>query len=172
MIMLSPHFTVEELTRSDIAIRKGIYNFPDAEVLENLRVLANALETVRSILNRPVLISSGYRSEELEREIAWGGFVSWCQRRNRSVASDDAWKEYFSTKAHPKGLAADFTCPAFGSPREVFYALKGHAAELKFDQLIEEFPPNGWVHIGVAASGKVARGELLTFSGKSYERVA
>lgn len=43
--------------------------------------------------------------------------------------------------------------------------------ELGYDQLILEFPPDGWVHIGFAQAGKVAHGEALTYVGKSYERV-
>lgn len=170
MIMLSPHFTVEELIRSDVAIRKGIYNFPPADVLENLRVLASKLEAVRTLLGRPVLISSGYRCEELERDIAFKGYLSWCRRHGKLI-SDTAWDEYFATKSHPRGLAADMTCPAFGSPREVFDALRAERASLGYDQLILEFPPDGWVHIGFAQTGRVARGETLAFDGSSYERI-
>lgn len=170
MIMLSPHFTIEEFVRSDVAIRKGIYNFPSADVLENLRVLAAKLETVRTILGRPVFISSGYRCEELERDIAWSGFLAWCKLRGREV-NDESWSAYFAGKVHPKGLAADFECPAFGPPFEVFNELRKHRDELGYDQLILEFPPDGWVHIGFAPSGKVARGEALTYAGKGYERV-
>lgn len=146
--MLSPHFTVEEFIRSDVAIRKGIYNFPPADVLENLRVLAAKLEAVRAILGRPVLVSSGYRSEELNAAI--GGS---------------------KTSKHMTGLAADIECPAFGTPFMVFDALREQKTALGYDQLILEFPPDGWVHIGFALPGKVARGEDLTYAGKSYERV-
>ena len=170
MIMLSPHFTVEEFIRSDVAIRKGIYNFPPADVLENLRVLAAKLEAVRSILGRPVLVSSGYRSEELERDIAWSGFLAWCKLRGKEV-NDGNWALYFAGKAHPKGLAADFACPVFGTPMMVFDELRKHRDALGYDQLILEFPPDGWVHIGFAPSGKVTRGEALVYAGKSYERV-
>lgn len=149
MILLSPHFTVEEFIRSDVATRKGIYNFPPADVLENLRVLAEKLEAVRTLLGRPVLVSSGYRCEELNTAI--GGS---------------------KTSKHMTGLAADFTCPAFGTPMMVFDVLRSQKAALGYDQLILEFPPEGWVHIGFAPPGKVARGEALVYAGKSYERVA
>lgn len=148
MIMLSPHFTVEEFARSDVAIRKGIYNFPSADVLENLRVLAAKLETVRTILGRPVFISSGYRSEEL----------------NKAIGGSENSK-------HMTGLAADFECPAFGPPFEVFNELRKHRGELGYDQLILEFPPDGWVHIGFAPAGQVAKGEALAYAGKNYERI-
>lgn len=148
MIMLSPHFTVEEFIRSDVAIRKGIYNFPPADVLENLRMLASKLEAVRAILGRPLLIGSGYRSEELNTAI--GGSKS---------------------SKHMLGLAADIECPAFGTPQMVFDELRKHKASLGYDQLILEFPPDGWTHIGFSPSGTVSRGEALIYAGKHYERV-
>lgn len=149
MIMLSPHFTLEEFIRSDVAIRKGIYNFPSADVLENLRVLAAKLETVRAVLGRPVLVTSGYRCEELNTAISGS-----------------------KTSKHMTGLAADFECPTFGTPQMVFDELRKHRDELGYDQLILEFPPDGWVHLGLAEPGKVARSENLVYAGKSYERVA
>jgi len=148
VILLSPHFTVQEMIRSDVALRKGIYNFPSADVLENLGVLAQKLETVRVILGRPVYVSSGYRSEELNAAI--GGS---------------------KTSAHMLGLAADFECPSFGTPRDVFDKLRDYKQDIGYDQLILEFPPDGWVHLGIRR-GQVARGEALVFSGGRYERVA
>lgn len=149
MIMLSPHFLLEELIRSDVATRKGIYNYPSADVLENLKVLAQGLEAVRTILGRPVLVSSGYRSEELNSAI--GGS---------------------KTSAHMSGLAADFTCPAFGSPREVFDQLRQFKDLLGYDQLIKE--GDAWVHVGFSHAGKTPRGEdlIARFSplGVEYER--
>lgn len=149
MILLSPHFTLEELIRSDVATRKGINNYPYPDVLENLKLLASKLEVVRAILGRSVLVSSGYRCEEL----------------NAAVGGS-------KTSTHMTGLAADFTCPAFGTTPEVFAKLREHKLDLDYDQLILEFPPTGWVHIGFAAMGKVARGSDLMYAGKSYERVA
>lgn len=149
MILLSQHFTLEEFVRSDVAIRKGIYNSPPADVLENLRVLAAKLETVRAVLGRPVLVTSGYRSEELNTAIG-GSKVS----------------------KHMTGFAVDFECPAFGTPQMVFDELRKYKDLLGYDQLILEFPPDGWVHFGLAESGKVARSENLVYAGKSYERVA
>lgn len=149
MIMLSPHFTLQEFIRSDVATRKGIHNFPPADVLENLRVLAAKLETVRAVLGRPVLVTSGYRSEKLNDDI--GGSKN---------------------SKHMTGLAADIECPAFGNPRAVFDELRNHKDLLGYDQLILEFPPDGWVHIGFAESGKAARGSALIYAGAGYERVA
>lgn len=118
---LSPHFTLDELTHSQIASRRGIDNRPPELALSNLRnILCPGLEQVRELLGKPILISSGYRSQRLNT--AAGGSA---------------------TSQHMMGLAADFTCPGFGSPFEVAHAIKQSGIE--FDQLLYEF--DSWVHI-------------------------
>ncbi len=60
---LTKHFTLEELTASDIAARHGIDNTPTSPlILTNLKTLAEGLEHVRTLLGKPVIINSGYRS--------------------------------------------------------------------------------------------------------------
>jgi hypothetical protein len=44
---LSEHFTLEEATYSETAVRMGIYNQPDARQLENMKSAAECLEGVR-----------------------------------------------------------------------------------------------------------------------------
>ena len=47
-MMLSKHFSLSELTKSDTAIRKGIDNTPNDQEIENLILLCNEiLEPVR-----------------------------------------------------------------------------------------------------------------------------
>lgn len=146
MILLSPHFTLQEFIRSDLATRHGIDNTPSQSVLENLKLLAETLERVRAILDRPLYISSGYRSPKLNK-VAKGS----------------------KTSAHMRGCAADFECPGFGTPEAVVGELAKHVGELGADQIILEFPPNGWVHIGISDAG-APRGQVLTYSGGVYER--
>ena len=135
---LTDHFTFEELTHSDTAERLGIANTLPVEVAENLTTLAENLEKVRAILGRPMRISSGFRSQELNAKI--GGAQN---------------------SAHVQGLAADFTCPQFGTPVAVCRALLRHADLLKWDQLIQE---GSWVHIAFAKDPENARGDVLTAS--------
>lgn len=119
---LTDNFTLEELTFSQTATRKGINNEPSDKVKANLQVLAQGLERVRAILLCPIHISSGYRSPALNRAV--GG----------------------STKsAHMDGYAADITAPKFGTPNEIVRALKRHG--IKCDQCIME---GTWVHISFA----------------------
>ena len=63
---LSANFTLEELTKSQTASRKGIPNNPNASQIDNLKSLCtNVLQPIRSHFGQPVTISSGFRSGEL-----------------------------------------------------------------------------------------------------------
>ena len=119
---LSEHFTLEELTFSQTATRKGINNVPSEAVVRNLKILATNLERVRAVLLYPLHISSGYRSYELNKAV--GG-------SNKS--------------AHMDGYAADFTSPSFGTPEAIVRTLQRHG--IQCDQCIME---GTWVHISFA----------------------
>ena len=116
---ITEHFTLEELTFSQTASRKGINNEPSEAVKRNLVTLAQGLERVRGILLAPIHISSGYRSYALNKFI--GGSAK---------------------SAHMDGYAADFTCPTFGSPEAIVRTLKRMG--IQCDQCICE---GTWVHI-------------------------
>ena len=61
---LSKHFTLEEMTKSMTAARKGIDNTPGSGEIHNLtEVCYNILEPLRAKFDKPVTITSGYRSE-------------------------------------------------------------------------------------------------------------
>lgn len=120
---LSPNFTLEELTHSETAVRRGIKNEADAVIINNLTIVAANMESVRKLLNNsPITISSGYRSPAVNSAI--GGS---------------------KTSAHMNGWAVDFICPRFGTPKDIVDKLKDSA--IKFDQVIEE---GTWVHISFA----------------------
>lgn len=138
MTLLTPHFNVAELTRSDTAQARGIDNTAPPEVLANLQRLAELLERVRAVLGVPVHISSGYRSPALNRAV--GGVAN---------------------SVHMSGLAADITAPAFGTPLQVAQAIQ--AAGIEFDQLIHEY--GRWVHIGLSEG--TPRWQLLTYDNAS-----
>lgn len=128
---LSPHFTLEELTASQEAARRGIDNTPTPSVVERLRHTALGLEAVRIRLCAPIIVTSGFR----------------CLALNRIIGSQD-------TSDHVAGDAADFICPGFGAPSTIVSALKD--AGIEFDQLIEEF--GRWVHMSF---GHRRRSEVL-----------
>ena len=65
-ILLTPHFKLREFTKSATAMKHGIDNRPTPEVVENLRRLCtHTLEPLREKLGLPIVITSGYRTKEL-----------------------------------------------------------------------------------------------------------
>ncbi len=144
-MQLSEHFSLEQLIASETAARKHIDNSPPAQLMPNLRALAEGLELVRAALKgHAIHINSGYRSHTLNKEI--GGAEK---------------------SKHMHGLAADILCPQFGTPLEVCRAIV--AANIATDQVIHEF--GKWCHVSFPAPGAPARGELLTIASvaKGYE---
>ncbi|BDC46011.1 D-Ala-D-Ala carboxypeptidase family metallohydrolase [Paraburkholderia terrae] len=135
MTSLTTHFTLEELTISQTATRRGIDNTPSPAAVDNLKKVAALLEQVRTLLGtKPVLVSSGYRSPGVNAAV--GGA---------------------SNSRHLLGLAADFTCPSFGSPKAICKEIA--ESELAFDQLIFE---GAWVHIGLPPDNTPSRRQILT----------
>ena len=122
---LSANFTLSELTSSQMATRHGIPNEPKPDHIDNLKALCiNVLQPIRSEFEKPVMISSGYRSPEL------------CVRIGSSINSQ-----------HAKGQAADFEIHSV-SNKDLALWIKNN---LEFDQLILEFhneaePNSGWIH--------------------------
>ena len=131
-MQLSEHFTLEEATYSETAIRKGIPNQPSTLQLENMKHAAAKLEEVRALLGKPMHINSWIRLPEVN--IAVGGS---------------------GKSSHMDGWAIDFTCKDFGTPYEVCKAIE--ASGIKFDQMIHEF--SSWTHISFAPE---MRGQKLT----------
>ena len=121
---LTEHFTLEEFTRSTTATRLKIDNHVPDELMVNIYLTANKLESVRDALAHPIIISSGYR----------------CPALNNQVGGSQ-------TSAHTKGLAVDFHC-AYGNPKQICQRLI--MAGVEFDKIIQEF--NQWVHIGFGPS--------------------
>ena len=63
-------FTFDELIRSATAERLGIDNFPDPEEMDNLHMLAEKiLQPLRDAWQRPIVVSSGYRSPALNKAL-------------------------------------------------------------------------------------------------------
>jgi len=122
---LSENFTLDELTKSQEAIRLGIANEPQDEHIENLKILCeNILQPIRDFYGMPVSVSSGYRSAEL------------C----KAIGSS-------STSQHTRGEAADFEVFGVANKDLSDWIVNN----LNFDQCILEFwnitePNSGWVH--------------------------
>lgn len=64
--ILTPHFTLQEMTESRTAKKHDIANVPPPEAVENLRRLCtHTLEPLREKLGLPIVITSGFRTKEL-----------------------------------------------------------------------------------------------------------
>ena len=129
---LSANFELAELTKSQVAERKGIPNNPSPDQIDNLKSLCiNVLQPIRSEFDKPVIISSGFRSAEL------------CI----NIGSKP-------TSQHAEGKAADLEIPGVDN-MELAMWIKNN---LNFDQLILEFykdgePNSGWVHVSWTGDG-------------------
>jgi len=125
MVKLSENFTLQEFTKSQTAIRKGLDNTPAEAHIENAKELfANVVQKVRDNFG-VTIINSGYRGPDLNYAI--GGS---------------------NTSQHTRGQAVDIECP--GTPN--YDVAKWVEDNLEFDQLILEFytpgiPDSGWVHV-------------------------
>lgn len=142
MTELTPHFTLEEFTDSQTAARMGINNVPPAGSQErkNLLRTAEVMEKVRTLLgDKPILISSGYRSPQVNAAV--GGSKS---------------------SAHMSALACDFSCPGYGTPKAICKHLHSHMKALGIDQLIHEY--DTWVHLGLTQGEP--RHQALTIDSK------
>ena len=146
-MQLSKLFKLEEFTKSMTATRKGINNEPGSGDIKNLENLCyEILEPLRAKFGKPIIITSGYRSEEL------------CE----AIGSK-------KTSQHSKGQAADLEIASIPNI-QIAYWLKNN---VDFDQLILEFyskddPSAGWVHVSYNEKGS-NRKQVLTYDGKKFE---
>ena len=138
-MQLSDNFSLNEFTKSDTAVRKGIDNTPNDDHLKSMKALCeNVLQKVRSHFGKSVRITSGYRSPEL------------CEAIGSSSRSQ-----------HAKGQAADFEITGIDN-KDLAIWIRDN---VDFDQLILEFytegdPNSGWVHCSYSSTSN--RKEVLS----------
>lgn len=122
---LSEHFSLDEFTLSQTAVRNGILNVPDEFAINNLKALAtNLLEPIRKALGKEIHISSGYRSHRVNKLV------------NGAKESQ-----------HIYGMASDISAKGM-TTEELYIFIK--TSGLPFDQLIQEF--DRWVHVSYSIS--------------------
>ena len=123
-MVLSKHFTLEELTHTE---HREFDNTPNSSEITNLKRVADLLEEVKTLLGgKPIMVNSAFRSAQV----------------NAAVGSKD-------TSQHRVGCAADIRVPGV-TPDEVVKAVM--ASSIQYDQLIREFATpegGGWTHISV-----------------------
>jgi len=141
-MQLSKNLELSEVTRSETAKRKGISNMPTPEHIENFKKLAeNVFQPIREHFGVPIRISSGYRSEALNKAIGGAGKV--------------INGKYVASSQHCKGEAIDIDMDGSSiTNKQVFDFIKDN---LNFDQLIWEFGTStnpDWVHVSFDSEGK------------------
>ena len=121
---LTKNFTLEEMTRSDIAIKYGIKNIPNKAEIENLKIVCEGLEIIRRAAGLPIIVTSGFRCLELNK--------------NKEVGGSE-------TSQHLDGQAADINIPGM-AVEELFQLIKMlvRQGNINVDQCIQE--KNRWVH--------------------------
>jgi uncharacterized protein YcbK (DUF882 family) len=119
---ISKNFTMEEMTASGTALLKKMDNTPTPEIEINIKKLVNnTLQPIRDLYGRPIAVSSGYRSPELNKAV------------NGSVNSQ-----------HIQGKAADITTGNTADNKKLFDLIR--SSSIPFDQLIDEHGYK-WIHV-------------------------
>ena len=146
-MQLSKHFKLHEFEKSSTATRLGIKNKAGSGEIKNLTDLCYAvLEPVRAKFEKPIMVTSGYRSEEL------------------CVAIKSS-----KTSQHTKGQAVDFEIAGVSNLQLAIWIENN----CDFDQLILEFwkedegANSGWVHCSYNEGSN--RKQVLTFDGKEFK---
>ena len=146
-MQISKHFSLSEFEKSSTATRLGIKNKAGSGEIKNLTDLCYAvLEPVRAKFEKPILVTSGFRSEEL------------------CVAIKSS-----KTSQHTKGQAVDFEIMGISNLQVALWIQNN----CDFDQLILEFwkeeegANSGWVHCSYNEGSN--RKQVLTFDGKEFK---
>jgi zinc D-Ala-D-Ala carboxypeptidase len=132
-MQLSKNLSLAEVIRSETAKRKGVSNMPTEAHIENFKLLAEKVfQPIREHFGVPIHISSGYRSEALNKAIKGS-----------------------NTSQHCTGEAIDIDMDGTAIKNaEIFNYIKDN---LEFDQLIWEFGTDAnpdWVHVSYESTGK------------------
>lgn len=143
------YFTLDELTASNTARRKGIDNTPTEKIVENLQALVdNVLDPLRLEWGRPVIVTSGYR----------------CPKLNKAVGGA-------SNSAHLYGQAADIRTVSDHRDGNMKLLKCLIDAKLPFDKLIAEYVDSkgrpDWIHVSFSP---LKRGIMLTCRNGRYTK--
>jgi zinc D-Ala-D-Ala carboxypeptidase len=145
---LTKNFTLEEMTKSETALRYDIDNTPNEQEISAMKLLAEkVLQPVRDHFGKGVKVNSGFRNQDVNQKV--GG----------SRNSD-----------HIRGQAADIEIPGIPNA-ELAEWIKDN---LQFNQLILEFytpgvPDSGWVHVSYIPEDN--KKQVLTATKKNGKTV-
>ncbi len=127
------NFTFKELIKTDT----GLDNLPnDMNIIKNLVKVAEFLQVIRNELHLPIIVTSGYRSKEVNEQV--GGV---------------------SSSYHCKGLAADIKCKDMD---KLLAVLREHLFSLDCLGIYYNNTTQLWYHIQLPEEGKVPRNHIYT----------
>ena len=127
------NFTFKEMIKTDT----GLDNMPnDMNVIKNLCRLTDFLQMIRNELHLPIIVTSGYRSKEV----------------NESV--NDASSSY-----HVKGLAADIKCSDMD---KLLSVLHSHLMDIDQLGIYYNCTTQLWYHISLPEEGNIPRNQIYT----------
>lgn len=131
----SKYFKIEEFTASETAEKEDIDNSPTSSIVTNLNWLClKILDPLRAKLDKPIIVTSGYRSKNLNRKI--GGS---------------------KTSQHCKGKAVDIVISDMNTNELFDYIIEN--TKLPFDQVINEYEK--WIHISYDRDKSAQRGNKM-----------
>lgn len=135
---LTMHFTLEEMIHSNYAEKHDISNSPSQIIIDNLIMLCVLiLEPLRTTLNKPIVINSGYRCKELNKAI-----------------------EGVPNSHHLQGLAADINFSSETELKKMLYILKNNThLDLA---LIERSKSSRWLHVQLPLKGRPPRHRITS----------
>nr|DAK28197.1 MAG TPA: peptidase [Caudoviricetes sp.] len=142
---MSKYFSLSELTRSATAIRDGIANDPNEAQIKELKRLMDYLDRVREAFGKAIIVTSGFRSPELNGHI--------------KGAPDSQ---------HMKGQAADIRPHDIKELRQLLTTIRQVGG---FDQLILEEPEGRtpWIHVSINPTNRPPRGDVKRWNGRDYK---
>lgn len=137
---LTENFTLEELTKTNT----GLKNIPYTEALNNLNKLAQVLQKIRDAYGQPIIVTSGYRSFEVNHKV--GGA---------------------SNSDHVFGAAADIKCKDNVRLWEIIRHLMVNK-RIQLRQLIWEYGTKecpAWIHLSINHSQNRYKNNQILYIG-------
>ena len=137
MVKLTANFALHEFLRSHSARAAGISDpVPTREQRHNLGRLSYLLQWGRDIIGKPITITSGLRSPQINAHIMGA-----------------------KGSQHLKGLAADFIIKGHHTDRSLLFGLFCKYVQYKLNEVsqlifyVEENRADSWIHIAVFPDG-------------------
>ena len=161
-ILLTKHFKLSEFEASRKAVEHGIVNIAPPEAVENLRRLCEGcLEPLREALGLPVVVTSGYRTKELNNLLAHSSDRSQHMLGQAADFHVGLGPEVQGSKFKVQGSKVQGSKFKVQSRRELLikaFRLIIESPDIDYDQLII-YPT--FIHVSFVSKERNRRGILL-----------